>query len=812
MGGFIFLVVIIAIVILIIPIATLLKVSDTKTLLDHTNNTLKKVLEELEELKRKTVVEEKPVVVKKEVTPSVSTEIKPEVKPVEPVIVPPIVKEPIKEIIEEKPVPPVSKEPIKEESFVPLRPQLHEEVNEREFAEEPKDAWFRKNSDWERFIGENLANKIGIAVLVLGISFFVKYAIDKDWINETGRVLIGLVSGGILIGLAHYIRNNYRSFSSVLVGGGLTVFYFTIAFAFHEYHLIGQKAAFFIMVIISAFAVLLSLYYKRQELAILATIGGFITPFLVSTGENNYVVLFTYLCILNAGMMVLAWFKRWVAINIICLFFTMLIYGGWLLDHAVFNYRDPFPYRNALLFATLFYILFVIMSIINNLRMNRKFNAFDFILLLSTNFLYYAAGIVTLTYSSNENSQGIFTASLGLLNLGLAAVFYRKKNVDRSFVSLLIGLAITFISLTAPVHFEGNHITLFWAAEMVVLFWLYQRSGIKQLKAASLIIFLLMIISLLLTWTDVYFTLGDPIPIIVNKGFITTWVCAIAMYIYYGLLRKEQSEEYIGIVITSKAVKNILLVGSLALAYIAGVMEIHYQFNTRFSEPYLAVPYHEVYTFATAILLLQVFRRSDFFVLMKFIFTAFCLSMYLIHISQNYSLSLDLLSGNNGTLFIAHWVAAALLFWLLLDLVRYFVKLQNSKWESYKPAFTWTASASIVILLSIEMRHVILWVFMDMNEMDWWENLYFKPALTILWSVCSFAMMWLGMKYGFRTLRIISLTLFTITLVKLFSYDIVKIPPGGKIAAFILLGILLLTVSFMYQRLKKIIIDDKTGG
>jgi hypothetical protein len=33
-------------------------------------------------------------------------------------------------------------------------------------------------------------------------------------------------------------------------------------------------------------------------------------------------------------------------------------------------------------------------------------------------------------------------------------------------------------------------------------------------------------------------------------------------------------------------------------------------------------------------------------------------------------------------------------------------------------------------------------------------------------------------------------------------------PPGGKIAAFILLGVLLLTVSFMYQRLKKIIIDD----
>jgi uncharacterized membrane protein len=82
--------------------------------------------------------------------------------------------------------------------------------------------------------------------------------------------------------------------------------------------------------------------------------------------------------------------------------------------------------------------------------------------------------------------------------------------------------------------------------------------------------------------------------------------------------------------------------------------------------------------------------------------------------------------------------------------------------------------------------------------------------LSILWGLCSFAMMWLGMKKNFRTLRVISLTLFTITIIKLFLFDIRNIPPGGKIAAFILLGVLLLAVSFMYQRLKKIIIENTT--
>jgi len=211
--------------------------------------------------------------------------------------------------------------------------------------------WLHDNPDIEKFIGENLVNKIGIAVLVLGIAFFVKYAIDQEWINKVGRVCIGLFCGIILTGLAHRLRKNYHSFSSVLIGGGLTVFYFTIAFAFHQYQLISQSAAFGSMVIITVFAVLLSVLYNRIELGMLATIGGFITPFLVSTGEGNYVVLFTYLCILNAGLIILAYYKRWRILNFIAFVFTWIIYLLW-----IFTQRGGviFPYRGAFIFAAVF--------------------------------------------------------------------------------------------------------------------------------------------------------------------------------------------------------------------------------------------------------------------------------------------------------------------------------------------------------------------------------------------------------------------------------------------------------------------------
>ncbi|MBL7743942.1 MAG: DUF2339 domain-containing protein [Chitinophagaceae bacterium] len=663
-------------------------------------------------------------------------------------------------------------------------------------------------TDWEKFIGENLANKIGIAVLVLGISFFVKFAIDKNWVSETGRVITGLISGGALIGLAHYIRNSYRSFSSVLVGGGLTVFYFTIAFAFHQYHLIGQQAAFIIMIIITAFAVVLSVLYNRLELAVLATVGGFITPFLVSTGQNNYVALFTYLCILNSGLLVLSWFKRWKAINIIALFFTIIIYGGWL-GNQFFLVREPFPYQWAFLFATLFYLLSLTINILNNVKLNIKFGGFDFILLLSINFLYYAAGYVILDYWNEGEYQGLFTAALGILNLTLAWVFFKQKRADRNFIYLLIGLTVTFISLTAPVQLKGNHITLFWAAETVVLFWLYQRSRIHLLKIASFLIIFPLLISLFVDWSQVYVRETTIIPVIVNRGFVTTLVTAIAFLIYYTMMRKEADSYYVP-EIENKLVRNILLTGGIALLYSAGTWEIYYQFTTRIPGTDIYAAYLQLYSFLFILLILQFFKKSSSFILLKFMLTVAGFIFYLFNLRINYTISFQMLStGQHSVHFIAHWISAAILTWLLYDLISYFRK-QKTAMKDYEVPFTWIASGCLIFLLSVEMYHVIVWsTYRQAGDHQYWENLYYKAGLSILWGLCSFAMMWLGMKHKFKPLRIISLTLFTVTLIKLFLYDIQNIPPGGKIAAFILLGVLLLIVSFMYQRLKKMIIDDQ---
>jgi len=675
----------------------------------------------------------------------------------------------------------------------------------------PQHSWFSKwlikNPDMEKFIGENLINKIGIAVLVLGISFFVKYAIDQEWINEVGRVAIGLVCGGILIVFAHLLRKNYHAFSSVLAGGGLTVFYFTIAFAFHKYQLMSQGVAFVIMVVITVFAILLSIFYNRIELAILATTGGFITPFLVSTGQGNYMVLFTYLCILNAGLIVLAYYKRWRVLNFISFVFTLIIYGGWIVNKAG---DTSFPYAGTFIFGSIFYLVFVGMNIIYHVSRSSKLNAFDFIMLLSINLAYYSAGYYVLKLWGMDRYQGLFTAAPGILNLILAYVFFKKQKIDKNFVYLLIGLTLSFMSLAAPVQLNGNHITLFWSAEAVVLFWLYQKSFIRLLKIGSLVVTVLMLISLLMDWVQVYGNTTNVLPAIINRGFITTIVSAVAMFLLFAMHGKEADTFSLN-GISNKLVRTGYIIGCVCLFFIAGILEIYHQFNSRFTGAGLQYMYLQLYIISFFVALFALAPRlkitiSDY---VRLGLPALLFVLYAFNTGNIYSIEKEMLiTGKNGLHFLAHWVSLILFLILMWNTIKN-TRMNSTRLHKTLNGFSWITTIAIIILLSIEVRHICVWLYYDAPvSIMRVENLYSKAGLSSVWGISSFIIIWLGMHYRFKPLRLAGLVLFGITLIKLFAFDIRNIPPGGKIAAFILLGVLLLIVSFMYQRLKKLIIDD----
>jgi len=669
--------------------------------------------------------------------------------------------------------------------------------------EEPQLSFFERYPDLEKFIGENLVNKIGIAILVLAIGYFVKFAIDTGWIGKGGRVAVGIICGAILIGIAHWLRNSYKAFSSVLAGGGLAVFYFTVTLAYHQFGMWGQTTSFIILIVITIFAVLLSLLYDKQELAIIALVGGFASPFMVSTGKANYDALFIYLLILNTGLLIIAYYKAWRVLNIVSFAFTVIVFGG-----VLYTLTAP-TYHYGLIYGSIFYVLYFAINVANNVKENKKFIGSDFSILLINTGLYFAAGLYLLTAMHQEWLRGLFCVSLAVVNLVLSYILFRNRKVDTNVLYLLIGITLTFISLAAPIQLHGNSITLFWAAETVVLYWLYLRSSIKLMKFTSLILWVAMLVSLLMDLRKIYPDYLIALTIIANKGFITTIVAAVSSFLLSVLISRDESEDA-GI----KFNKHIFSTVGLALLFLSGLIEINHQFLNRYPDASLNILYMMLYTPA--------FILGYYLVSLKVTAIQFnnnirigilwvCIIIYLVLMPQYFGLLTDILTGKKipSGHFAAHWISAVFIGLLFYRTIRL---CQSTMDEGMKTLFTWILSAGIVVFLSLEFCLLSnLLFYSKMQSIERIETVYVKTTLPILWGLLSFALVWLGMRYKMRTMRIVSLTLFSITLVKLFTYDIVDIPQAGKIAAFFCLGVLLLIISFMYQKVKKIIVDDETA-
>lgn len=780
-----------------------LKIDSLKKQVSQLNASSEKRPEPSVEKTKAAPAESAPIIIKEEIKPIIIKEA----------IIPPVPLEEERDLQNMPPIGIIDESKFKNFEHVKAETPKQPEPKQKE-AKAPQPSFFEKNPDLEKFIGENLINKIGIGILVLGIGFFVKYAISQDWINEIGRTAIGILCGGILIGFAHRLRKAFTAFSSVLVGGGLAILYFTISIAFHEYHVFSQTVAFVIMVVITAFAVLLSISYDRKELAVLAIIGGFSSPFMLSTGEGNYIVLFTYVTVLNLGMLTLAYFKKWNILNIISYVFTVLLFTGWLLT-KVMGAENP-PYMGALIFATLFYLLFFLMNIINNVKESRSFNVLEISMLLSNTFLYYSAGMYILHNFHGGEFQGLFTVLVAVFNFAFSYALYKNEKVDKNLVFLLIGLVLTFVSLSAPIQLKGNHISMFWAAETVLLLWLSQRSGIQLLKKASIVIMGLMFISLIMDWSQIYIdyydTSTDVLPVIFNKGFITSLVAILAIYMNIFLLNKE-ANQFIIEGFEVKLYQKILGVVLLAFLYTGILLELRYQLEMYVSLYSTRDIIIGAYNFIFLIGLNMIARKKEipFFLEVSFLMGLIGVLSYPVYYHGEVINIRDLYMSSGveySSGFLFHYVDVALVVILLIVCYKN-MQLKSFLKTEWNHLIVWFICPVLIFLASAELDHIVL-LNSYSPSFDRYSVLKqsHKIGFPILWGVCSFILMTIGMRAKRRDLRIISLSLFLIIILKLFIFDIRGISEGGKIAAFIILGVILLVISFMYQKLKKLLLDD----
>lgn len=183
----------------------------------------------------------------------------------------------------------------------------------------------------ETTIGLNWINRIAVVTLLLGAAFLFKYGVDNDWFGPGVRVAMGITAAIISLFAGDRVwRRGQTIFAQGVIALGIALLYLSIYAASVLYHLIPQSLAFVAMSAVTGGAVGLAVLYNSQAIAVLALIGGYLTPPVLSTGEDHPWILFGYIFVLNAGALMLARMRRWSALEPIAAAATGILYAGWL--------------------------------------------------------------------------------------------------------------------------------------------------------------------------------------------------------------------------------------------------------------------------------------------------------------------------------------------------------------------------------------------------------------------------------------------------------------------------------------------------
>jgi uncharacterized membrane protein len=184
--------------------------------------------------------------------------------------------------------------------------------------------------NWEQFMGVKLFAWVGGLALFLGVAFAVKYSFDQGLISPPVRVALGFLTGlGLVVGGLCLARERYAVTVQALCSAGLLILYSNVFAATSFYHLISGGLAFPLMILVTVTAFLLAVRLNAAAVAVLGLAGGFLTPPLLSTGENRPLALFTYVAILDLGLMAVAFRKRWSYLALMAAAGTIVMQCGW---------------------------------------------------------------------------------------------------------------------------------------------------------------------------------------------------------------------------------------------------------------------------------------------------------------------------------------------------------------------------------------------------------------------------------------------------------------------------------------------------
>jgi uncharacterized membrane protein len=320
---------------------------------------------------------------------------------------------------------------------------------------------------WEGRLGGAWLSRVGAVLFFLGVGFFLKHAFEQEWIGAKGRVLAGLVAGVAMTagGMRLAGGATYRLPAQSLVAVGIGVIYLSLYAAHAFYALVGAPVAFVAMALATAVGFATALRLDSRALAVLATLGGLLTPIILNTDTDAAAALFTYLAILDLGVLLLASWRRWPGLALLAFAGTQVLYWGWL-DRWYQAPRLPV----ALGWASVFFLAFAAWALrgpgtdrsAGTVRLGRT------LIILGAPALYFAAARRILDDPSGRRLALLALALAGTY-LVAARVAARSARGGPRVALLHRALALAFLALAPAVTLGRHDLAIAWSVEGLVL-------------------------------------------------------------------------------------------------------------------------------------------------------------------------------------------------------------------------------------------------------------------------------------------------------------------------------------------------------
>ena len=685
----------------------------------------------------------------------------------------------------------------------------------------------------EKFIGENLINKIGIVFTVIGVAIGAKYSIDHQLISPLTRIILGYLAGLILLGFGIRLKKDYIKYSSVLVSGAMAIMYFITYFAYNFYFLMPQMLAFTLMVIFTIATVYAAIKYNMQVIAHIGLVGAYTVPFLLSNETGNVTVLFSYIAIINIGILVIAFKKYWKPINYAAFAITWLIFLMWY-DQGC---KVVGHFGLALTFLAVFFAIFYLVFLAYKLIQKEKFENEDIWLLLTNSFIFYGIGYSILDNNPDtKHLLGLFTIINAFIHLIVSINIFRQKLADRNLFYFVSGLVMVFVTIAVPVQLDGNWVSLLWVGEAVLLFWIGRSKNYAIYEQISYVLMVLAVGSLILDWSTAYsaFIPDNPesriVPIF-NINFLTSTVFILAFgYINWLNSSKKIISQVFEKEALTEFVSYAIPLVFLFILYNAFRIEIATYWDqcydataisklamgnqsSQFYHDLDLISYKQVWILNYSLFFLTILSFVNIKALkykqlgfLNLVLNAIAIVAFLVQglyaiseLRESYLEQSSAIYYRRGEFnIVIRYISLIFLAGTVYSVFRYI--RQDFLGKDFKREFDVVFHVTVLWVLSSELISC-----MDIATLSTHS---YKLGLSILWGVYALLLISLGIWKQKKHLRIGAIVLFAITLVKLFFYDISHLDTISKTIVFVSLGVLLLIISFLYNKFKNLILDE----